>query len=616
MTVNLSALAGAGQQFFDNNGNPLAGGKLWSYQAGTTTPKTTYTTSAGNVAHTNPIILDSAGRVATGEIWLTAGENYKFVLMTSANVTIATWDNITGINGTGIATNAENVQYDPPFTGGVQTNVEAKLAQTVSVKDFGAVGDGVADDSAAINAALAASNSLVFPSGTYYLGEYDSSTDLIFQLHNDRYDLWADGDVEFVIRTVAGIGDCFPVVFDLKGATGSSFGAFSFRDLGFDDSTSNRRGLKAYRLTADGTTGTWGDVSIDRIQCVDCISPISFEGTGSSTDRVQGVNVNEINVTNCYYGPLAQNQGDNVTIGILRGEQIRRIYFIYGCKTHNVQIIDRNPKGSTGTINISRSIGGRDTEDINVRYSCRDATLANQLYVNINHIDLLGGTIKGIWLYLDIDTPVAATPLRFINYNGSGAESTAPSLNVVDDIVVTGRFGVNANAAINTVASYATRGNLDVAAYNAVIGPTTRAAFLLENDSGTWTPVLVDNSLNPSEGQTASVAVGRYQKTGNTVYFTGRINMSSLGTLNVTQSAAIIGLPYTSNPQTSLHNVVNFGFGANLNMATASALVGTIGDNASHINIRKWDAVTGTSSLAISEITATGQLIFSGTYII
>jgi len=162
MTVNLSALGGAGQQFFDNNGNVLTGGKLWSYQAGTTTPQVTYTSASGATAHTNPIVLDSAGRVATGEIWVTAGQNYKFVLMTSTNVTIATWDNITGINGTGLATNAINVEYDPPFTGAVSTNVEAELAQTVSVKNFGAVGDGTTDDSAAFAAAISYANSVAF----------------------------------------------------------------------------------------------------------------------------------------------------------------------------------------------------------------------------------------------------------------------------------------------------------------------------------------------------------------------------------------------------------------------------------------------------------------------
>ena len=96
MAVYLSPIGGAGAQFFDNDGNVLAGGKIYTYIAGTSTPKTTYTTSAGNIAHANPIILDSAGRVPTGEIWLTGGL-YKFVINTSTDTLIATYDNISGI---------------------------------------------------------------------------------------------------------------------------------------------------------------------------------------------------------------------------------------------------------------------------------------------------------------------------------------------------------------------------------------------------------------------------------------------------------------------------------------------------------------------------------------
>lgn len=96
MAVYLSPIGGAGAQFFDNDGNVLAGGKIYTYIAGSSTPKTTYTTSAGNIAHANPIILDSAGRVPTGEIWLTASL-YKFVINTSTDTLIATYDNISGI---------------------------------------------------------------------------------------------------------------------------------------------------------------------------------------------------------------------------------------------------------------------------------------------------------------------------------------------------------------------------------------------------------------------------------------------------------------------------------------------------------------------------------------
>lgn len=98
-TVYLSPVGGVAAQFFDNNGVPLAGGKLYTYEAGTTTPQATYTTSLGNVARTNPIVLDSAGRVPSGgEIWLTS-QPYKFILTTSTDVLVATYDNI---NGTGV----------------------------------------------------------------------------------------------------------------------------------------------------------------------------------------------------------------------------------------------------------------------------------------------------------------------------------------------------------------------------------------------------------------------------------------------------------------------------------------------------------------------------------
>ena len=97
MAVFLSPVGGAGWQFFGNSGVvPLSGGKLYSYAAGTTTPLVTYTSISGATPHTNPIVLDSAGRIPGGEVWLTSVP-YKFVLRTSADVLIATYDNIIGI---------------------------------------------------------------------------------------------------------------------------------------------------------------------------------------------------------------------------------------------------------------------------------------------------------------------------------------------------------------------------------------------------------------------------------------------------------------------------------------------------------------------------------------
>jgi hypothetical protein len=102
--VSLSAFGGVGAQFFDNNGFPLSGGKIYTYEAGTTTPLATYTSSSGSTAHTNPIILNSAGRVPSGgEIWNQL-QLYKFVLETSTNVLIASYDNVGNVGGSSSAT--------------------------------------------------------------------------------------------------------------------------------------------------------------------------------------------------------------------------------------------------------------------------------------------------------------------------------------------------------------------------------------------------------------------------------------------------------------------------------------------------------------------------------
>lgn len=259
MAVNLSPVGGVAAQFFDNDGNVLSGGKIYTYAAGTNTPQSTYTTGSGLVAHANPIILDSAGRVPTGEIWLTDGSVYKFVIKDANDTLIGTYDNIVGINSNFVnysssqeiqtatagqtvftlttmayqpATNtlsvfvdgvnqygpgaqyaytetsstsvtfasglhknasvkfttavinnaggvdASQVTYDPPFTGSVVTNVEAKLAQYISILDFGADPTGATDSTAAFNTAIATGKTIDLVGGTYKVANLATTTQL------------------------------------------------------------------------------------------------------------------------------------------------------------------------------------------------------------------------------------------------------------------------------------------------------------------------------------------------------------------------------------------------------------------------------------------------------
>lgn len=106
---------------FDNNGLPLVGGLLYSYDPYTDAPKVTYYDAGLLVANTIPVILDARGEAS---VYLNGGT--KLVLKDAAGVTIWTWPTA-GVYGDGTV--------------------------GLSVKDFGAAGDGVTDDTSAIEAA-------------------------------------------------------------------------------------------------------------------------------------------------------------------------------------------------------------------------------------------------------------------------------------------------------------------------------------------------------------------------------------------------------------------------------------------------------------------------------
>lgn len=94
-SVNLSPLFN-GQTIFGPTGLPLAGGQIFTYQAGSSTPLATYTDVNGTIANANPIILGADGKLPN-ELWLQSGYSYKYVLQDANSVLINTYDNIAGI---------------------------------------------------------------------------------------------------------------------------------------------------------------------------------------------------------------------------------------------------------------------------------------------------------------------------------------------------------------------------------------------------------------------------------------------------------------------------------------------------------------------------------------
>lgn len=111
-------------QFLDDNGTPLNGGKVYTYLAGTTTPQATYQAITGSSVNANPVILDSAGRA---EIWLDG--SYYIKVTDSLDNLIRDADNVASPAGAG---NMSTGTYDPAGIG--QQLVGLTATQTLSNK--------------------------------------------------------------------------------------------------------------------------------------------------------------------------------------------------------------------------------------------------------------------------------------------------------------------------------------------------------------------------------------------------------------------------------------------------------------------------------------------------
>lgn len=163
------------QTIYDANGAPVSGAKLYFYVAGTSSPQDTYSDEALSIPNTNPVIADAAGRF--GPIFL-QGLSYKVTVTDSDEVQIWTEDPYDGsISGGFVLADGSTTPRD----------LGERFAEMQNVKDYGAVGDGVTDDAAAINAAKAAGNTVYFPPGTYLVtSEIDIDANDITFVADDR----------------------------------------------------------------------------------------------------------------------------------------------------------------------------------------------------------------------------------------------------------------------------------------------------------------------------------------------------------------------------------------------------------------------------------------------
>ncbi len=215
MTTPTVLMPEARQRYYSNTGAPLANGWLYTYAAGTTTPKDTFTDPEGAQPHENPIRLDAKGEAL---IYWAADGPYMIDLKTSSGAQVTGWpvDNVIAPATLGAlsqpvgasligaddgaagslfttiagfiarilsAAGAALTGYQPLGLGALPSTVAAQLnLLSVHVKNFGAVADGATDATAAINAAILAAQKL---KGNQLSYDEIYSVDVLFEMGKD-----------------------------------------------------------------------------------------------------------------------------------------------------------------------------------------------------------------------------------------------------------------------------------------------------------------------------------------------------------------------------------------------------------------------------------------------
>lgn len=170
-------------QFIDNAGLPAVGYKLYTYLSGSLTAAATFQDQGLTAANTNPVVLDARGECT---LWLDSAKEYKFILKTPVDVSVWSVDDISGtlpasdisalINAQAVAqslalsnhisshatalaldSGSSLIGFKQSGTGAVLRTLLDTGRDSLSPKDFGVTGDGIADDTAELQLLINAS---------------------------------------------------------------------------------------------------------------------------------------------------------------------------------------------------------------------------------------------------------------------------------------------------------------------------------------------------------------------------------------------------------------------------------------------------------------------------
>ena len=581
--------------FITGTNRPLAGGLMYTYKAGTTDPATTYSDDAGTT-NTNPIQLDSDGQC---DLFLDDAVSYRIILKNSAGVTQFDKDRIASLgstqvqsfnsiaalrlrSGTSIANAAKTLGYYSAGGGGgnsfywdsTSTATDnggtvikptavsgagrwlATDASYINVKQFGAVGDGVADDTTAISSAIDEFNTVYFPNGTYLF------SGITINKHNVT--LYGTGESRSVLLMTNAAAAAVTIA-----STATTSGT-NIHNLKIEGNASNLGGISLGTTTFAATRIRIQDVFITGFQN-------AANGYGIRLNSNQNTDIENLWIQECHFGIYRANGGyststrfsgkgsyfgRNCLHGIYVDGQCDDLYIqdglVEGCLGVGIAVtanavtagvgrgtrlildsvyFEENNKDGPSSYNAVQVIGtatgyAQHTLTMNecqfagnpsAPVGTKDVGI-DRTYAYFNGCRLMPGNV----------VPTANCSVRFVSCKFPNAENYLTTLKAMPGNVSAFEFADAATGSNPNQMNF-----VNALTFPATARPVSDPNTLDDYEEGTWTPVLSSDSTPPTITYTEQL--GTYTKIGNLVFLKAKIR----GVLSVagTGTPRITGLP-------------------------------------------------------------------------